>query len=258
MFTCIKNIPSLAVLITIVLVFASPAFADKTDEIVNLGLSRNKSAAISQSKIDKLFDQTEKIVAESKQQEKVVTGLKLHNDRLRKSIEAQQEAINKLRFSIEEASLIERQIVPLMLQMISGLERFVSADLPFKYAERKQRIERIKGYLSNTNISAAERLRQVLEAFSTESDYGRTIDVYPETLTVDGNTLEVNILQIGRTVLYYQTADGKNSGIFDKETRSWKALPAKHNDGISRAMRVARKKIAPELMLLPLPAPESI
>ena len=179
--------------------------ADQTDDIVNSGISRQKAGAVSQKNIDDIADATDKIISQFHQQRKVVDGLKVYNDRLRRTLRAQEDAMGKLQRSIEDASLIERQIVPLMLRMIEGLDRFVAADIPFKKDLREARIARIRGYLTNANVSAAERFRQVLEAYSIENGYGQTIAVYTDTLNLDAGELTVNVLQVGRSGLYYQT-----------------------------------------------------
>lgn len=232
------------------------AWADKTDDIVNRNLSRMKSGAASQKKIDDIADRTDKVISKYNQESKVVEGLKIYNDRMRRTLTAQEKAMAKLEQSIEDASLIERQIVPLMMRMIEGLDKFVAADIPFKKKERVARIERIRGYLTNANISAAERFRQVLEAYSTENAYGATIDVYPDTLPVAGGDLTVNVLQIGRSGLYYQTFDGDVSGYWDQAGREWKELDSSHNEGIAQAIRIALKKESPGLMTLPIAAPK--
>lgn len=234
----------------------SSAWADKTDDIVNRGLSRTKNSASSQKRIDDIADKTDKIISQYHQQSKVVEGLKVYNDRLRRTITAQQEALVKLERSIEDASLIERQIVPLMIRMIAGLDKFVEADLPFKQGERRARIARIKGYLTNANISAAERFRQVLEAYSTENKYGTSIDVYTDTLALEAGNLTVNVLQVGRSGLYYQTLDGADSGYWDKKTSSWQELASSHNEGIANAIRITQGKESKGLMRLPIAAPE--
>ena len=244
--------------IGITLLALSPltAWADKTDDIINSGVSRQKSGAASQKRIDDLSERTEKIIAQYHQQRKIVEGLKVYNDRLRRTLVAQEEAMGKLERSIEDASLIERQIVPLMMRMIEGLDRFVQADLPFKKQEREARVQRIRGYLTNANISAAERFRQVLEAYSIENAYGQSIDVYTETLNLPGGELTVNILQVGRSGLYYQTLDGNVSGIWDRREKAWKELDSSHNAGITHAIRITQGKEPKGLMQLPLEAPE--
>jgi len=221
------------------------ALADKTDNIVNNGVTRQKSGAASQKRIDDLSEKTERTIAQYHQQRKNVE-------------EAQQVAMKKLERSIEDASLIERQIVPLMLSMIDGLEKFIDADIPFKLDERRGRVERIKGYLTNANISAAERFRQVLEAYSIESSYGQAIDVFVEELELANGPLTVNILQVGRVGLYYLTTDGEQAGYWDQDEKAWKELDSSHNAGIAHSIRMYEGKEDRNLMRLPIKAPEAI
>jgi len=195
----------------------STVWGDATDDIVRAGLARGQAAVASQKRIDGLSEETEKIVSKYHQQRKSVEVLKKFNDRLRRTLAAQETAMAKLERSIEDASLIERQIVPLML-----------------------------------------RFRQVLDAYSTESNYGKTIDVYTEELNLDGASKTVNILQVGRAGLYYQTIDGVESGYWDKSDKQWKSLDASHNEGITNAIRISQGKASKDLMTLPIAAPEKI
>jgi len=238
--------------------FPNIASADKIDDMVAKGKSRLSAGAASQKRVDALSEQAEKINAETQKELKAAETLKSFNDRLRRTVTAQESAKNQLLQSIEDASLIERQIVPLMTRMIDGLEQFVELDLPFKQQERMERISRIRSYLTNANISAAERFRQVLAAYTTESDYGKSIDVYTEELALPSGQLTVNVLQVGRAGLYYQTLDGSLSGVWDKESKSWNDLDSSHNDGITTAIRITQGKESKDLMRLPIAAPEAI
>ena len=253
-----KRIVSLGLAIGLMVSFSSSAWADRTDDIVNNGTARLKAGAKSQEKINDLSDKTEKIISQYHQQRKLVESLRVYNDRMRRTIAAQEEAMAKLENSIEEASLIERQIVPLMMRMIEGLDKFVAADLPFKRDQREERIERIRGYLTNANISAAERFRQVLNAYTVENDYGKSVTVYSDTLDLGGEILSVNVLQVGRAGLFYQTFDGAQSGHWNKEAGNWESLDSSHNEGIAQAIRISQGKESPGLMTLPLAAPETL
>lgn len=234
------------------------AFADRTDDVINTNLSRMQDGAAVQKRIDRLSEDTEKVIADYHQERKNVETLQKFNDRMRRTIQAQENAMQRLERSIEDASLIERQIVPLMISMIDGLEKFIAADIPFKLQERTERLERIRGYLTNANISAAERFRQVLEAYAIESDYGQSVDTFIEDLNINGENLTVNVLQVGRAGLYYQTVDGQESGYWDKEAREWKALDSSHNEGISHAIRMTQGKETKDLMTLPMLPPVAV
>ncbi|HAU67901.1 MAG TPA: hypothetical protein DCW52_05825 [Gammaproteobacteria bacterium] len=238
--------------------FATVSLADPTDDIVNSGLSRAKAAAASQARINQVSEATEKVISRYQQQSKLVDSLKSYNDRMRRTITAQTDAMAKLERSIEDASLIERQIVPLMMRMIEGLDAFVKADLPFQKQVRQDRVDRIRGYLTNANISAAERFRQVLQAYSFEAGYGKTLNAYTDSITVEGESLSVNVLQIGRTGLYYQTLDGAKTGHWDRASSAWQELDSSYADGVNHAIRVVQGKEPSESLLeLPIAAPEA-
>lgn len=257
--TVFKSISKVGVVgLSIAMLLPNIAFADKTDTIIQIGLERQRAAAKSQARIDKISDEVDTIISKYQRESKSVESLKTYNNQLRKTLAAQEEAKVKFVQSIENASLIERQITPLMTRMIAGLEKFIAVDMPFKLEERNDRVNRIKSYLTNANISAAERFRKVLEAYSIENDYGRRIDVSTNTLKIDNADLTVSILQVGRAAMYYQTTDGQQSGYFDKASKSWQKLDSAHNEGISQAINIALKKVSPDLMLLPFTAPEGI
>lgn len=255
----LKSVIKASVLgIALLAMYPNVASADKIDDLIAKGKSRISAGAASQKRVDGIADTTDQVTAEYHKERKATETLKAFNDRLRRTVAAQEQAKSQLLQSIEDASLIERQIVPLMARMIEGLDDFVELDLPFKKDERKARIERIRSYLTNANISAAERFRQVLAAYTAESDYGNSIDVYTDELSLSAGVLTVNVLQVGRTGLYYQTLDGTKSGYWDKGANAWVDLDATHNQGITKAIRITQGKESKDLMRLPIAAPEAI
>jgi hypothetical protein len=52
--------------------------------------------------------------------------------------------------------------------------------------------------------------------------------------------------------LYYQSLDGRRSGIWGKTTGNWQPLPSNMNDNIKQAVRVANNRVAPQLLNLPV------
>ena len=123
--------------------------------------------------------------------------------------------------------------------------------------ERASRIQFARDAIDNPDVSIAEKFRQVLVMYQTETSYGRTIETYPETISVDGVDLDVNIARIGRVALLYQTTDRQQTGAWDNSNRNWVTLDAAdYRTAVQSAIRVASQLDAPRIIELPVLAPE--
>ena len=222
---------------------------DKSSEINNL-------AAQSQTKIDKIADSMQGRLQQFKTLNKEIDGLAVYNAQLTKQLNNQIEEMESINLSMDQVSIIERQITPLMLRMITGLEQFVALDVPFLKQERKQRLESLNAMMERADISSSEKFRRVLEAYQVEVDYGRTIEAYTALLDVDNKEREVDFLRIGRLELIYLTRDGKQAGSWDQQSQSFVALPDSTISQINKGLRIARKQLAPDMLTLLIHAAE--
>ena len=96
------------------------------DPAVKKATEINASAAKSQQKINSITDQIDNKLQQFKAINKETTGLDVYNGQLQKQIDNQMQEMANLNASIDGVSIIERQITPLMLRMITGLEQFVA------------------------------------------------------------------------------------------------------------------------------------
>ena len=94
-----------------------------------------------------------------------------------------------------------------------------------------------------------------MEAYQIENDYGTTIEDYSQSLTIDGATRSFNMLRVGRIGLYFQSDDTKITGRWNNEDRVWEVDNSARNE-VRKGLRVARQLIAPELIIVPVPAAE--
>jgi hypothetical protein len=157
---------------------------------------------------------------------------------------------------MDQVDVINRQIFPLMERMIDGLEQSVKLDIPFLMDERNTRVAALKEIMERSDVSVAEKFRKVMEAYQIENDYGTTIENYTQSLTIDGATRSFNMLRIGRIGLYFQSDDTKITGRWDNGERTWVVDNSARNE-VRKGLRVARQLIAPELIVVPVPASEA-
>ena len=227
------------------------------DQILQKQQGRTKLAQESQERIDGVVRQTRSLEDQYKATLKEIEGLKVYNTLLSLQVDNQMLKMQDLRTSIDQVEVINRQIVPIMTQMIDGIDQFVELDVPFLKEERVERVAKLKELMERDDITVAEKFRKVTEAYQIENDYGSTIEAYKATLEIDGATREVEFLRVGRVALLYQSPDGKVSGAWDQGSRQWQALGSDYKNQIRQGLKIANKQIAPELVLLPIKAPEA-
>lgn len=233
-------------------------YAADVDTLIDVSGNKLKVAQASQATIDKLSDERRALYNEYKAVSKEIEGLKIYNKQLSKQILNQRTEMDRIKTTIENVAVTQRQIVPLMLRMIEGLKQFVVLDMPFLKQERENRVARLEQLIDDSNISVAEKFRAVVQAYQIENEYGNTIEAYSDIRNIDGVDLKVNVLRVGRISMAYQTPDGQYTGYWDKNVGDWvETTSSADRSSISQGIRIANKQTAPDLIILPVEAPEA-
>ncbi|HEX7048366.1 MAG TPA: DUF3450 domain-containing protein [Gammaproteobacteria bacterium] len=242
------------------LLAAMPVVAQDANENIDAALDRGEqrvdASRTAQERIDAVNARTRDKIAEYRDLEKQIAGLDVYVRQLRLQLENQDAEIAALHESIDNVTLIERQITPLMLKMIDALGQHVKLDVPFLPEERAARVERLRAMISRSDVSVAEKFRAVFDAYQTELEYGRTIEAYRGMLELADGAREVDFLRVGRIGLYYMSLDGSLLGAWNREARRWEPLSNDYRSYINEGLGIAREQAAPDLIRLPLPAPQ--
>ena len=230
--------------------------AQALSQILGTQTERTLIAQESQVRVDKVVTQTRSMEDQYRATLKEIDGLLIYNKLLELQIENQERVKVDLEQSIANVAIVNRQIVPVMTRMIDSLDQFIVLDVPFLNKERTDRVNGLKELMSRQDVTVAEKFRKVTEAYQIENDYGRTIETYKDTLEVDGAFLELDFLRIGRIALMYQSVDGKRSGVWNQDTQSWDDASDQRNQ-IKLGLSIAKKQVAPDLVILPVDSPEA-
>ena len=220
-------------------------------QLLAQGESRADAGARAQGQVESAADAAIEMLNEYKNTSKTVDGLKVFNGLLQKQLNNQDAEKEILRDSLLKIADIERQIVPLMVRMIDGLEDFIAADVPFLATERKDRIGRLREIMELPDVSVAEKFRSVMEAYDIETEYGRTIEAYNGA--VPGTENNVDFLRVGRVALLYQNADGSETGAFNRESGAFEVVPkSTYQNAVKQGLRIARKEEVADLLVVPI------
>jgi hypothetical protein len=213
-------------------------------------------AADAQRRINQLSDQADELVQDYRDMAKIVDGLEVYNASYRRTIAEQEKTIAEYDKSIEDAAALQRQVPPLMERMMEALEQFVELDLPFLLDERKARLELIRETFSDSSVNVAEKFRLVLAAYQQEINYGRVMQHYTDTLSLDGVERDVDILRVGRIALLAQTSDQTGTYVWDKGSKNYVLLGDEYRRPVADAIRMAQQLASIEILSLPINAPE--
>ena len=211
----------------------------------------NVAAKESQATIEALTEETRERYSDHKVVLKEIEGLQVYNRQLQRQIANQEREMAEISASVDEVTVIERQITPLMIRMIDSLEQFIELDIPFQLDERRDRVSRLRDIMERADVAVSEKFSQVLNAYQIENEYGRTLSSYSTTIEVAGQSRIVDVLQIGRISLVYQTSDGEETGVWNNAARQWEVLEDQYQAPVRQGIRMERKQAS--LNLLPIP-----
>lgn len=247
---------TVAILATSVIAISGSVFAQTVDQVLQAGDRRLNLAQQSQERVNDIVEGTRSLGDQYRAINKEIDGLKVYNRLMVAQTSGQGAVLEDIALSMDQVDVINRQIFPLMERMIDGLEQSVKLDVPFLMNERSDRIDTLHDIMSRSDVSVAEKFRKVMEAYQIENDYGSSSEWYTETIALDGVTREFNILRIGRVGLYFQSDDTRITGRWNHQIREWELDNSARNE-IRKGLRMAKQLIAPELILIPLPAATS-
>ena len=229
---------------------ASAQTQDAAGRALDAMTQSDRAARASQQRIDKLDDSTRALLERYRTASWQAQQLTVYASQLGELATAQGDEKASLNRQIEEMERTERELLPLMLRMVKGLEKFVALDLPFLAAERKERVESLRKLMTDPSANNADKFKRILEAWQIEAEYGRSLGA--ERAEIDNRA--VDVLRFGRVALYSLSVDGKQAAIWNAQAGRWQELPHKYASEIRRGLRMARETAAPDLLRLPMPA----
>lgn len=215
----------------------------------------DRAAAQSQQRIDQLRDQTLDAAAQYAQAMTEAESYEQYNEQLEAQVRSQEDEIASIQQQLLDIEQTNREVQPLMDKMVRALDQFVELDVPFLIEERTERVNNLKNMMARADVSISEKYRLIIEAYQIELEYGRTLEAYEGTLNAGGEPRTVQFVQLGRISLMYRTLDGSETGYWDQNTKQW-VVDNSYAEEVDQAVRVANQEGAPELLTVPVPAPQ--
>jgi hypothetical protein len=234
--------------------FVAPASA-QLQEALTQQVAADNEAAQNQQELNGIRERTQDAQAREEQATAEAESLERFNRQLEEQVNVQEEEVASIERQLVEIETTNREVQPLMQQMVDTLDRFVQLDVPFLLDERTKRVENLKNLMDRADVTISEKYRLILEAYQIELDYGRTFDTYEGPLG-QGDDRTVEFARLGRVSLMYRTLDGSESGYWDAKNKRWVADPS-YEEAIEAAINVARGE-GDDLLTVPVPPPQEV
>jgi hypothetical protein len=176
-----------------------------------------------------------------------------YNRQIEQLLASQEEELAALEQQVAGLDATALDVQSMLQRMFDELVQFVQNDVPFFKEEREERIQRLTELMANVEATASEKFRRLIEAYQIEMEYGRQMTAYRETLE-DGRMAEM--VRLGRVALMYRVIDSGETGYWDKDSRQFVRANAAQAREIEEALSIAKEERAPDLIVVPVPAPQ--
>ena len=236
--------------------FAGPAGA-QLQEALTAQVQVDQAAAQSQNTINELRERAQDALARATQSNAEAESLERFNRQLEEQVRDQEREVASIESQLVDIETTQREVQPLMLQMVDTLARFIELDVPFQLEERTRRVENLKALMPRADVAISEKYRLILEAYQIELDYGQTLDAYEGRLGTGADARTVEFAQLGRVSLMYRTLDGSETGYWDASQKTW-VVDNSYAQAIEKAIRVANGDDNADLLTVPVPAPQEV
>lgn len=217
----------------------------------------DKNSIDAQRRISQLDSQISDLRGEYRMTVQQLDRIQIYNGHMQKVVNDQRSEIDRITNELENIVVVEQGIVPLMYDMIDTLEEFIELDMPFNVDERRNRVAQLRENMESSDLTISENFRQIMSAYQTETGFGKDMEATTGDLAIGGEPRNFNILRVGRILLAYQSKDREDTGFWNKTTRQWEPLDDEFRAAITEGLKIAGKQAAPNLLKLPVPAPEN-
>jgi len=237
--------------------YSLQVFAQTVGGAANAQVDVDKAAAASQDRINQTIDKTQDAASKYAQAIAEAESMEKYNKQLGSQVKEQEAEMSSIGQQLLDIETTNREVQPLMQKMVDTLEQFVALDVPFLLGERTNRVESLQALMTQADVSISEKYRRIIEAYQIELEYGRTLETYEGLLGEGADARTVDFVRLGRVSLMYQTLDKAETGYWNAEEKKW-VVDNSYAHAVSEARRVAKKDGAPDLLTVPVPAPQEV
>lgn len=233
-------------LVTTTMSLASPEVAQRmVDEAIAVESATQKVQKQWASERSAMIDEMRQLKNEN-------LWLSFQEKKYSRYVSSLEEKITGLKRIKSEMERMEKELEPLLYDLVSRIENAVNKDLPFLHNERTRRLDFLHKTLDDHALANGEKLRRILEALEVETAYGQSADVSEQTVLLDGKQTQVTVLRAGRLGLYCLTPNHERAGQYNPISGSYTTLPSDFISELVKLETMIERKRFTDFVFLPV------
>jgi hypothetical protein len=146
---------SLLLTVAVPVILTAPVYAQTVDTAVNAQVAVDKEAAASQERINEIRDKTQDAASKYAQAVAESESMEKYNKQLASQVGDQEKEMASIERQLVDIETTNREVQPLMQQMVDTLQRFVALDVPFLLEERTNRVQSLKDLMPRADVASA-------------------------------------------------------------------------------------------------------
>ncbi len=154
----------------------------------------------------------------------------------------------------------QKEFRALLTKEIGILLAWTEKDFPYQKEKRVSEWRELEKVSQEGSLSIEETLARLFALIQSSMDLSQDTEIYPGTYTaVDGSQNEGTYVRLGTVMLAFSSLDTKRLAYLVKKDMDYAwvdtNIPPTIREGILSAIQVAKGKVPPQLVPLPLMAP---
>jgi len=157
----------------------------------------------------------------------------------------------------QAAKEIRNELEPFLDERLEALKQFAQEDLPLLKEMQAPRLQAVKQTLNDADVTMVQKSRSLLEAVMQAVEYGYFVGTDEAEVTIDGKSIRVQRINVGRLGLFTLSTDGHDAWKWNRDRDQYE--PAPHFAGdIKEAVQIAERARLVTLVELPVGPPSTL
>jgi len=186
---------------------ALPAFASQSEDAMVKSIMKLRNDV--ESLYTKINENKEDYKAQMKSFMMQRADMEAQINRQETAMKLLREELNKAKSKLASMQHDNEDITPTLIRAIDKLDSVIAGGIPFRVADRRAELKKIKTHLQDKTLSPEKGLSMVWASYDDMIRLTKEIGLFRQPITIDGKEKLAQVAKLGSIALYFATPDDR-------------------------------------------------